>query len=69
MKSWRRNIEKMLKVEAPGATLTVTGGGHIRIVLPCGAPIFCASTPSDGRAFRNIRAMVRRTHAQCTRRS
>jgi hypothetical protein len=62
MSSWRRDIEKMLEIEAPGATTSITDGNHIRIKLPSGAQIFCASTPSDGRALRNVRATVRRGH-------
>jgi hypothetical protein len=58
--NWRRELEEMLAVEAPGSTLVKTNGGHIRITLPSGVPVFCASTPSDNRAFRNIRAVIRR---------
>jgi hypothetical protein len=60
MSNWRRDIEKILSIEAPGSKLTITGGGHIRITLPNGAPVFCASTPSDGRALRNVRTIIRR---------
>lgn len=46
------------------AAVSTTGSGHLRfvVVLPDGSTRFliCASTPSDVRADRNVRAMVRR---------
>lgn len=54
-------------IEAAGgrvAAVSTTGSGHLRfvVVLPDGntRPLICASTPSDVRADRNVRAMVRR---------
>lgn len=58
---WKRLIEG-----AGGrvAAVSTTGSGHLRfvVVLPDGntCPLICASTPSDVRADRNLRAMVRR---------
>lgn len=46
------------------AAVSTAGSGHLRFVvaLPDGNTRFliCASTPSDVRADRNVRAMVRR---------
>lgn len=54
-------------IEAAGgrvAAVSTTGSGHLRfvVVLPDGntRPLICASTSSDVRADRNVRAMVRR---------
>jgi len=54
-------------IEAAGgrvAAVSTTGSGHLRfvVVLPDGKtrPLICASTSSDVRADRNVRAMVRR---------
>ena len=50
------------------AAVSTTGSGHLRflVVLPNGAtrPLICANTPSDHRAGRNVRAMVRRWCAE-----
>jgi hypothetical protein len=37
-----------------------TNGDHIRLILPNGRKIHTSSAPSDGRAFLNLRARLRR---------
>ena len=36
-------------------TAEPTGGGHIKVTLPNKETVYCASTPSDKRAFLNAR--------------
>lgn len=44
-----------------GFSTTLTRGGHIRISHPhMNGPVFAASTPSDHRAIRNLRALIQR---------
>jgi hypothetical protein len=58
---WRDEIAKMLAIEAPGSTIEITDGNHLRIMLPNGAPVYCANTPSDSRrSLLNVRSTVRR---------
>lgn len=38
----------------------LTGGDHVKWILPNGAPYFTGLTPSDSRALRNIKAETRR---------
>jgi hypothetical protein len=56
MPKWLRAIRH----EFPGITVSRTGGGHYKLVLPNGQPIFTSSTPSDRRTMRNVRSDVRR---------
>jgi len=42
-----------------GVCVSHTSGGHVRIETPQG-PVFVASTPSDWRAARNMRSLLRR---------
>jgi hypothetical protein len=46
--------------EAPGWTVSLTGGGHYRIKPPAGRLLFVPSTPSDWRSIRNARADLRK---------
>lgn len=62
-----RARKQMGVIESAGgrvAAVSMTGSGHLRfmVVLPDGTtrPLICASTSSDVRADRNVRAMVRR---------
>ncbi|WP_288801774.1 hypothetical protein [uncultured Corynebacterium sp.] len=38
-----------------GGTAEPTGGGHIKVSFQNGTEVYCASTPSDRRAFLNAR--------------
>jgi hypothetical protein len=58
MTRWLREIRH--EFEPLGVTVSRTNGGHLRLDLPNGKPIFAASTPSDWRAIRQIRSQVRR---------
>jgi hypothetical protein len=42
-----------------GVPFETTNGGHIKFLCP-GGVVFAASTPSDCRAVKNIRTMLRR---------
>jgi hypothetical protein len=46
--------------EPQGIRVSKTRGGHLRLDLPTGQPIFASSTPSDQRAIQNIRTQVKR---------
>lgn len=60
--NWRRRIRELIDTLG-GGTMTLTGGGHIRIDLNIGGgPVFTSSTPSDRRALDNLRALLRRVH-------
>jgi predicted RNA binding protein YcfA (HicA-like mRNA interferase family) len=53
--------EYRLDLERSGFSTTLTRGGHVRISHPLmNGPVFAASTPSDHRAIRNVRALIRR---------
>jgi hypothetical protein len=41
-------------------TVTKTRGGHYQLLLPCGAIVTTASTPSDWRDYQQIRKHIRR---------
>lgn len=45
---------------AQGFTVSTTRGGHIKIMSPQGGLYFAAATPSDRRAFANLRSGLRR---------
>ncbi len=65
MSCTRRSIPRDLRVAhdlaiAHGWRLESLGSGHLRWMPPAGRFIVTASTPSDGRATRNIIAMLRR---------
>lgn len=62
-----RTRQRRRVIESAGgrvAAVSTTGSGHLRfvVVLPDGNTrrLICASTPSDVRVDRNVRAMVRR---------
>ena len=58
-----RKIERELRREFAGATVESTNGGHIRLRLENGETVITASTPSDWRTMRNLRAEVKRAMA------
>lgn len=47
------------KLRRAGVTVERTRNGHWKVITPHG-PVFMASTPSDHRAERNTKAMLRR---------
>jgi len=58
-----RRIERWLNnLDAKGYIIGKTKGGHWSVEHPNlkGVQVFCASTPSDHRAYKNLRATVRR---------
>jgi hypothetical protein len=58
MMKWLREIRH--EFEPLGVKVSHTNGGHLRLDIPNGKPIFAASTPSDWRAIHKVRAQVRR---------
>lgn len=56
---------KQLREEAEdrGWKITKTNGGHLKWTAPKGGFIYTALTPSDRRAVKNIRAMMKRVEA------
>jgi hypothetical protein len=60
--TWQRQLRSL--ASAYGWSLEHTRGGHLKLTHPAAAvPIFTASTPSDRRALRNVRAELRRRGA------
>jgi hypothetical protein len=58
MMKWLREIRH--EFEPLGVKVSHTNGGHLRLDLPNGKPIFTGSTPSDWRVMRKVRSQVRR---------
>lgn len=56
-KEWRDLIAEATR---QGWQIELTGSNHLRWRSPEGKPVFSASTPSDHRAIKNIRSMLRR---------
>lgn len=57
----RKELKSLLSdAEKRGWTWTKTKAGHIRLVHPCGAISFMASTPSENRALTNAESILRR---------
>lgn len=54
----RRKLFQELRTA--GVQITVTRGGHVMLLAPCGARCYVASTPSDSRDLANVRALIRR---------
>ena len=60
MSSLSNEIERyMLSIGAVKAD-RLTGGDHVKWILPNGKPYFSSLTPSDSRALKNIRSETRR---------
>lgn len=57
-KSWRQTINTI--ASTPGWSVSVTGGGHLRVQSPDGASCFLSKTQSDRRAAANAKAHLRR---------
>ena len=57
----RREMRQLLRrVEKQGFATENTNGGHLKITSPEGKSIFASSSPSDGRAIKNLIAQLRR---------
>jgi hypothetical protein len=57
----RKDLRRLAaEAQRQGWSVEKTGGGHLKWVAPSGARVYTASTPSDPRAFANVRAMLRR---------
>jgi len=63
----KRNSKKIW-FRIDGCTVTITRGNHLRIDHPdLLGPVFAASTPSDWRSERNLRALLRRRMREAKR--
>lgn len=49
----------MRQLKAKGFQVKITKKSHVCVKTPQG-PVYCASTPSDKRAIKNIVAMLKR---------
>lgn len=58
MASYRKQLEKEFR--KTGITVELTTHNHIRLTLPNGKRIWTSNTPSDRRAYLNMKATVRR---------
>jgi hypothetical protein len=57
-----KKMRRLLRDLRPDVPLVIedTRGGHIKLILPNGAVVYCAGTPSDRRTVRHVRASIRR---------
>lgn len=61
----KRDLAKLVETARNrGWSVTRSPGGHLRLTHPNGALVYTASTPSDGRAIRNIGADIARAERQ-----
>jgi len=59
--SQRKDLHKLIRdVKAQGWRVEHTGRNHLAFRSPQGGTVYTASTPSDYRATKNIRKMLRR---------
>jgi hypothetical protein len=57
----RKEFKQIVKIaESKGWVVQLTGGGHLKWTSPTGQIVFSASTPSDGRAVKNLVSELRR---------
>jgi predicted RNA binding protein YcfA (HicA-like mRNA interferase family) len=57
----RKEFKQVIKVaESKGWVVCLTKGGHLKWASPSGQIVFSASTPSDGRAVKNLISELRR---------
>ena len=57
----RREIAQLAKKARRQGWTIVRQRKHMVFISPTGEKIFTSSTPSDPRAWKNLRAMLRRT--------
>jgi len=56
----KQDFQRLVKaLQQQGVRVKRTKKSHICVITPKG-PVYCASTPSDGRAIKNALAMLRR---------
>ena len=61
----KRELSATLRaIRAQGWAIETTGGGHLKLIPRSGGPVFTGSTPSDCRAIKNLRALLRRRGAR-----
>lgn len=60
MSSLALEIEKYMTSIGAVKADRLTGGDHVKWILPNGRPYFSSLTPSDSRALKNIRSETRR---------
>jgi hypothetical protein len=61
MRKFERDLRRLARDY--GAILVTTNGNHL-CVVGYGWKVFCANTPSDYRAIRNIKLEIKRAAAQ-----
>jgi len=58
-RSWRRIVDGV--AAEFGATVSLTGGSHLKVVIPGCAAVYCGGSPtSENRETKNLRAALRR---------
>lgn len=61
----RKDLRALFRdLEQRGWSVEVTGGNHYKLKGPRGQIVFCPGTPSDHRALKNLKAMLRRQGAE-----
>jgi len=55
-----KDLKQLIRDLPPAWKAMPTRGGHMKLRHESGAIVTCASTPSDWRAIRNLRARIKR---------
>lgn len=59
--SHRKEMKKLCRsLKKRGWTIGQTRNQHVKLIAPWGETIFAASSPSDYRSIKNLRALIRR---------
>jgi hypothetical protein len=57
----KKEFKQVIKIaESKGWVVCLTKGGHLKWTSASGQVVFSASTPSDGRAVKNLISELRR---------
>jgi hypothetical protein len=58
---FRKRLKEIERQVGSKISAEILGGGHLRLTIKgCSNVVFCAATPSDTRAQKNIVADIRR---------
>lgn len=56
----KRDMQALLqRAKSMGCTITLTGSGHFKVLVPGGGVVFAPQTPSDWRSLMNVRRDLR----------
>jgi hypothetical protein len=60
----QKTVREILRAHAGWRVGGMTGTGHYKLMGPRGEIIYCASSPSDRRAPKKVRAQLRRAERE-----